>query len=146
MIGGKEYMEKVKEYYSFLSTEFNLAIVNEKIRGNAFYDVQYGDKTKTVSINYENIEDCFQVIIFKLQNGQMPDYDDKTNTLHLNKLNAAVLSKVDKNESNLNNEYFTKFQAKDEIEKKLLKAAKELRLCLKHFNALQTAGLLPFRF
>ena len=68
MIDGKEYIETVKEYYSFLTTEFNLPIVNEKVRGNAFYDVQYGDKTKIVSINYENIEDYFQVIIFKLQN------------------------------------------------------------------------------
>jgi hypothetical protein len=137
MIDGKEYIETVKEYYSFLTTEFNLPIVNEKVRGNAFYDVQYGDKIKIVSINYENIEDYFQVIIFKLQNGQMPDYDDKTRTLHLNKLNAAVLSKVDKNEISLNNEYFTKFQTENEIKRKLLKAAKELRLCLKHFNTLQ---------
>jgi len=137
MIDGKEYMEAVKEYYSFLTAEFNLPIVNEKIRGNAFYDIQYGDKTKIVSINYENIEDYFQVIIFKLQNGQMPDYDDKANTVHLNRLNAAVLSKIDRNEINLNNEYFIKFQTKDEVEKKLLKAAKELRLCLKYFNTLR---------
>src|SRR4051812_39520570 len=108
MIDGKEYIEIVTEYYHFLTIEFNLQIINKKIRGNAFYDVQYGDKTKIVSINYENIEDYFQVIIFKLQNGQMPDYDDKSKTLHLNKCNADVLSKIDRNEINLNNEYFTK--------------------------------------
>ena len=96
-------------------------MINEKIRGNAFYDVQYGDKLNIVSINYENIEDYFQIIIFKLQNGQMPDYDDKAKTLHLNKLNAAVLSKVGRNEIDLNNEYFVNLQANTELERKLLK-------------------------
>jgi hypothetical protein len=110
MINGKEYIETVKEYYSFLTTEFNLPLLNEKIIGNVFYDVQYGDITKTISISFENIEDYFQVIIFKLQNGLMPNYDDKTKTLHLNKLNAIVLSKIDRSEINLNNEYFGKFQ------------------------------------
>ncbi|MGV8096318.1 MAG: hypothetical protein AB2L24_31065 [Mangrovibacterium sp.] len=136
MIDGKDYVDTVKKYYSFLNTEFNMSITDEKVRGNAFYDVQYGDKTKVISINYENIEDYFQVTIFKLQNGKMPDYDDKTKTLHLNKLNAAVISKADKSEINLNNEYFVKFNAKDELERKLLKSAKELRLCLKHLNEL----------
>jgi len=139
MIEGKQYIETVKEYYSFLITECNLPIVNEKVRGNAFYDVQYGDKTKIVSISYENIEDYLQVIVFKLQNGEMPNYDDKTKTLHLNKLNAIVLSKVDRNEIILNNEYFAKFHSKDELQRKLLKSAKELRLSLKHFNELQMA-------
>lgn len=138
MVDGKQYIEIVKEYYSFLITEFNLTVIDEKVRGNAFYDVQYGDETKIVSINYENIEDYFQVIIFRLKNGQIPDYDDKTNTLHLNKLNTAILSKVDRNEINLNNEYFADLQAKNELERKLLKSAKELRLTLKHFDELQT--------
>ena len=90
-----------------------------------------------VSISYENIENYFQVIVFMLQNAKLPNYDDKTKTLHLNKLNAAVLSKVDKNEVLTNNEYFSKFQVKDEFERKLLKSAKKLRLSLRHFNELQ---------
>ena len=130
MIGGKQYINLVKKYFSFLITDFNYSVVNEKIRGNVFYDVQYRDKTKIVSINYENIEDYFQVIIFKLQNGEMPDYDDKTKTLHLEKIKANVFSRIDKIKLNLNNEYFIKFNAKNELEKKLLKSAKELRLCL----------------
>ena len=136
MIEGKKYIDTVKKYYSFLITEFKMEIVDEKIRGNAFYDVQYGDNTKVVSINYENIEDYFQVTIFKLQNGELPDYDNQEQTLHLNRLNATVISKADKNEINLNNEYFARFNAKEQLERKLLKSAKELRLSLKHFNEL----------
>ncbi len=72
-----------------------------------------------------------------LQNGELPDYDDKTKTLHLNRLNAQVMSSIDRKEIGLNNEYFEKFNVKAEIEKQLLKSAKELRLCLKHFKEIQ---------
>lgn len=138
MNDAKKYIETVKEYYSFLITECDLSIINEKIRGNAFYDIQYGDKTKIVSISYENIEDYFQVIIFKLQNGGIPNYDDETKTLHLNKLNKVILSKTEKNEFNLNNEYFSKFHTREKLQKEILKSAKELRLFLKHYSELQT--------
>ncbi len=134
MIEGNQYIEIVKVYFSFLVTEFGFNIFEEKIRGNAFYDVQYKDEARIVSISYENIEDYLQVIIFLLQNGKLPEYDDKTNTLHLNRLNAFFLSKIDRKEISLNSEYFAKINTNDELERKLLKSAKELRLCLKHIS------------
>jgi len=136
MIEGSQYIAIVKLYFNFLITEFNFKVSEEKIRGNAFYDVQYGDGTHIVSISYENIEDYFQVVIFMLQNGEFPDYDDKTRTLHLNKLNAQVLSSIGRREINLNNEYFLRFDPQDKLERRLLKSAKELRLCLMNFKEL----------
>ena len=134
MMEGNQFIETVKDYFAFLESEFNFKVSEEKILGNAFYDVQYRNKTRVVSVSYENIEDYLLVIVFMLQSGELPDYDDKTKTLHLNQLNAIVLPKVDKIEIDLNNEYFLKFQSKNELERRLLKSAKELRLCLKHFN------------
>lgn len=134
MIEGDKYIETVKEYFEYLITEFSFEISKTKIRGNVFYDLQYKDKNRIVSVSYENIEDCLQVIIFILHKGELPDYDDKTKTLHLNWLNAQVLSCIDKREMFLNSELFEKFCPNDEIEKKLLKSAKELRLCLKHLK------------
>jgi len=136
MVEDLEYIETVKLYYSFLETEFGLSKVNETINGNAFYDVEFKDKERVISISYENIEDHLEVIVFMLQNGKMPDYDDKTKTLHLKQLNRLVMAKASKEEINLNAEYFAKYNAKNELERKLLKEAKELRLCLKHFNEL----------
>lgn len=133
----KEYVNTVKNYFEFLISEFRFRILEEKIRGNAFYDVQYIDSKRVISISYENIEDYLLVIIFILQNGKLPNYDNKTKTLHLNQLNAKILTNIDKKEINLNNEYFSKFHAIDELERKLLKSAKELRLCLIHFDELQ---------
>jgi len=136
MVEDLEYIETVKLYYSFLETEFGLSKVNETINGNAFYDVEFKDKERVISISYENIEDHLEVIVFMLQNGKMPDYDYKTKTLHLKQLNRLVMAKASKEEINLNAEYFAKYNAKNELERKLLKEAKELRLCLKHFNEL----------
>ncbi|MBP9718303.1 hypothetical protein KBD59_03335 [Candidatus Gracilibacteria bacterium] len=134
MIEGRKFIDKVKEYFSFLIDEFDFSIIDEQIQGNVFYKLKYKNEKRelAISINYENIEDYFQVIAFKLQNGKMPDYDDKTKTLHLNKLTELLFPKVSKNEIEANNEYFSKFEAKDELHRKLLKSAKELRLLLKH--------------
>jgi len=136
MIEGIDYVNVVKAYYSFLIIEFGFEISEEKIRRNAFYDVQYKDETRIISISYENIEDYFLVIIYLLENGKMSDYDDKTKTLHLSKLNVEVLSVVDKNKINLNNQHFANFNPKSKLESRLLKSAKELRLCLHYFNGL----------
>lgn len=139
MIEENQYIETVEAYFSFLIAEFGFKVSEEKIRGNAFYDVRYKDETRIVSISYENIEDYLLVIIFLLQNGRLPDYDDKTKTLHLNKLNTQFLSNISKSEISLNNEYFARFNPEDEFKRKLLKSAKELRLCLKHFKDLKIA-------
>jgi len=134
MIEGNQFIETVKSYFAFLESEFNFKVLEEKIIGNAFYDVQYRDETRLVSVSYENIEDYLLVTIFMLRNGELPDYDDKTKTLHLNQLNAIVLPRVDKTEISLNSDNFSMFQPRNELERKLLKSAKELRLCLKHFS------------
>ena len=134
MIESSAYIKVVNDYFGFLITEFNFKLLEEKVRGNAFYDVQYKDNSRVVSISYENIEDYLLVVVFMLQNGEMPDYDDTTKTLHLNQLNRLVMAKASKEEIILNAEYFDKYKAKNELERKLLKEAKELRLCLKNFN------------
>lgn len=133
MIEGKEYTETVKLFYSFLETEFGFNEVNETINGNAFYDVEFKDRERCVSVSYENVEGHLSVIVFMLQDGELPNYDDKTKTLHLNQLNRLVMGEVNKEEINLNTEYFAEYNAKNELERKLLKEAKELRLCLKQF-------------
>ena len=133
MINGNQYIQKVEEYFSYLISEFVFILDKEKVKGNAFYYVWYKNASMIISINYENIEDYFQVIIFLLENGKMPEYDDKTKTLHLNILNADIISKIDKNKIDQNNQYFSKFSPTERIEKMVLKSARELRLCLKYW-------------
>lgn len=135
MIDGKEFIEKVKLYYSFLEKEFDFSIVNQTINGNVFYDLEYKAKEKVISISYENMENYLKVIIFILENGNMPNYDDTTKALHLQELNGLVLSKIDRKEIDLNNKYFAKYVTNSEFEYKLLKESKELRICLKYLQS-----------
>ncbi len=132
MIEGKKYIETVKNYFSFLTTEFNFYHFEDVINGNLFYDVKYKKQDKIVSVSYENGEGYLQIIIFLLEDGELPHYDDKTRTLHLNRLNEITSSKINKNEREVNNQLFAIYKADNEIEIKLLKSAKELRLCLIH--------------
>jgi sensor histidine kinase YesM len=134
MIESSEYIKTVNDYFGFLITEFNFKFLEEKVKGNAFYDIQYKDSSRVISISYENIEGYLLVIVFMLQNGEMPDYDDKTKTLHLKQLNRLVIAKASKEEIISNAECFVKYKAKNEFDRKLLKEAKELRLCLAKFN------------
>jgi sensor histidine kinase YesM len=138
MMESSEYIKNVNGYFGFLITELNFKLLEQKIRGNAFYDIRYKDNSRVISISYENIKDYLLVTVFMLQNGEMPDYDDTTKTLRLNQLNRLVIAKARKEEIVLNAEYFAKYKAKNELERKLLKEAKELRLCLKKFSEITT--------
>lgn len=134
MIDGKKYIETVKLFFSFLVTEFGFNLIKEIENGNAFYDVEYGDAKRVISISYENIENYLQLIIFKLKNGKLPNYDDKTHTLHLSEINKSILQRVDKKELDENNTLFDNFKTNNSLERKLLKSAKELRLGLKYWD------------
>lgn len=134
MIDGKAYVEVIELYFSFLITEFGFQVVAKTLRGNVFYDVQYKYRNRIISISYENIEDYLQVILFMLHDGKLPHYDGKTKTLHLSWLNEVILPKVQMEQIISNNKAFSKFIVNNELEKMLLKSAKELRLCLLNFD------------
>ena len=132
MISGKQYIETAKKIFSFLETEFGFRKEKETINGSAFYDLEYRNTDKAISISYENMEDHLEVIVFILENGNLSHYDDKTKTLHLKDLNKSIISKRNPDDIKLNSNYFTDYKVESVIDKKLLKEAKELRLCLKY--------------
>jgi hypothetical protein len=133
MIKAEEYVGLVENYFSFLEKEFDFTIIERKKTSNSFYSVRYGNETRVISISYENIEDYFTVIIFILINGELPNYDDKSRTLHLDQF-TKFISSLNREEINQNNEYFKNFVATDELSKKILKSARELRLYLRELQ------------
>jgi len=137
MLEKTDYFNLVQKLFSYLISEFDFDRVQEDSIGNIYYDIKYRDKNREISISYEVVENCLQVIVFLLQDGGMPNYDDKIQTLHLDKLNSLLFTKIDKKEILANDEFFSKNNPKTELERKLLKSAKELRLCLKHFKKLR---------
>ena len=130
MINANIYAELVESYFSFLEKEFGYILIQEKIRENVFYEIRYAKPNKQISVSYENLEDYFLVTIFLLENGKLPDYDDKSKTLHLSQLNKTILPIITSQQIQLNNNYFSIFKTSDRIENRILKSAKELRLCM----------------
>jgi hypothetical protein len=115
-------------------TEYAMTLEKGKINGNAFYDIQFRNKDNVISVSLENIENYFQVILFKLDNGRLPDYDDKVRTIHLTELNKKFLTTLDKNEFDDNDRHFGDIVTTDQTEKQILKSAKDLRLCLRQMK------------
>ncbi len=141
MIEEEVYIDYATKAFSFLLTEFQFRLNKKTANGNVFYDVEFtDDKTKTISISLETIDNSLRVTLFTLNNGQKSDYDDKTKTFHLNQMNDRILKTLDKIEFKQNNKYFKDLETKDETEKMILKSAKDLRLCLKHITADESAS------
>ena len=136
MIEGNQFVATVRDYFSFLEHEFGFIALQPKILGNAFYEVRYKRAENLISVSYENIEDYLLVIVFRLARGKLPDYDDKTRTLHLNYLTAAVFKKVDSSEIKSNRNEFVQFKPDNPLARRLLKSATELRLCLRNLDCL----------
>lgn len=134
MIEFRNYKRAVKEFYEFLVSEFNMDLFKETENGNTFYDIEYKDEENIVSVSLENVESHLQVIIFKLENNQIPDYDDKNKTLHLTKLNHKILKNLSSEDFKKNNIHFQSMKVNNETERKLLKSAKDLRLCLHNLS------------
>lgn len=136
MISEKEFIMSVKKIYSFLINEFNYSLIGKKNRTNLFYDVEYQQDESIISISYENREDYLQIILFRLNNGTLPNYDDKEKTFHLENLNKKILSLLSIEDFEENIDFFSRLTPLNQIENRLLKSAKELRLCLKNIYKL----------
>ncbi len=139
MISDKEYLKSVKLFYSFLESELDFTLSNETINGNVFYDIEYRNSDKVISISYENIEDYLEVIVFFFKEGVSLNYSE-AQTLSLKQLNKIIQSKVDEKEKPSNSNFFSNYFPKNDLEKKILKGAKELRLCLKQFNIIHSTS------
>ena len=130
MITSEKYTDFVKQTFSFLENEFDYEIGTININGTIFYDVEYNKKNTIISISLETLENYIRIIVFKLENGIRPDYYDKTKTIHLNQLTKEIIPTLKKFDLQQNQIYFEKVRAETEIEKSILKGAKELRICL----------------
>ncbi|WP_146090657.1 hypothetical protein [Aureitalea marina] len=119
----------------------------QNFNGNVFYDIEYKDKDKIISMSLETIENYFQVIIFKLVKGKMPDYDDKAKTLHLSNLSNKIFKTLTKQDFKENKIYFQSIEAKNKTERMILKSAMDLRLCLRNYSFKdETEKKLPWKF
>jgi hypothetical protein len=131
VINNNEYISIIEKQFLFLVKELNYKVVHKKRNVSFLYDVNYQKGNSMISVSFDNRENYLQVILFILKDGQLPDYDDKVHTIHLEKLNNMILPLLTIEEINENNELFQNIKPLNQFEKRLIKSAKELRLCLK---------------
>ncbi len=132
MIEKVKYISAVKEYYSFLQSEFSLKVSKEYNAGNAFYNIEFKGKRLKISISYENIEDYFLITIYKPKNFWEALHGKATKSIRINELTPLISEKLAVDDFNENDVLFSKFESNGSIERMLLKGAKDLRLCLKY--------------
>ncbi|MCC2545499.1 hypothetical protein LJY25_03515 [Hymenobacter sp. BT175] len=139
MVEAQVFLRAAKTYFAFLVSEFAFAELSETVRSVVFYELQYRNAAQVVSISFENLEDYLQITVFQLVNQQLPDYNDSHHTYHLHTLNHALSKLVGPDDWQENQRFFEEFKPEGTVERRLLKAAKELRVCLTHFDRLTAA-------
>jgi hypothetical protein len=94
-----------------------------------------------VSVSYEPGDEVLFVMVFKRENGELSDIDDRSNTPRLSDLNMRYMHTVTKEERLENEVSFRAIEPRDNEEKSVLKAARELRLVLpKYLHDVRSSG------
>ncbi len=136
MISNFEFVEIVKRYFSFLVSHFYYELLNGKHATHSMlYDVSYGGKEKVISISYEFPSDYLQIIIFDLLDGKLSDYDDRKHTHFLSEFNREIYSNITQDAMQKNHLFFSQHIPHSDIERRLIKRAKELRLYMLHSSS-----------
>ncbi|MCD8511858.1 MAG: hypothetical protein LRY73_19725 [Bacillus sp. (in: Bacteria)] len=131
MLNRDEYFSIIEKQFMFLVNEFEYTPLDKKSKISFLYDVNFQKGNTLITVSLDVRESYLQVILFNLTDGHLPDYDNE-NTIHLEKLNKMILSNLSKEEMKENNKFFQYIQPKNQLEKRILKSAKELRLCMKN--------------
>jgi hypothetical protein len=114
-----------------LDLGFSLSEVDTSGR---LYDVMFTSPNHAVSISYEPGDSSLLLIVHTIRNGQVSKIDDRNNTPRLTDLNTRYMKSVTPAELRAAKAAIENV-AVDEIERKLLKAASELRLVLPKYLA-----------
>jgi len=137
MIEPQLYLKTVETYFEFLVDEFEFVLSEERLRGNVFYDVRYLRIDRLVSISYENVEDYLVVAILLLDDGRVPRFDDLNKVFYLEKMTTILFPQLGAEKIETNANHFANLTPLSSIEKRLLKSARELRLCIRYFERIQ---------
>jgi len=84
-----EFIEYVKKEFNFLITEFDFKIEKE-IKDQLVYGVLYKNTSKAIQVYYEVLDQLSFVMIFRLNNGELPAWDDTANAVPLHKISDFV--------------------------------------------------------
>lgn len=131
-MNGKDFMRITSAAFTPFLTKLGFKVDEPSVSGR-YYRTSFTGLSHAVSVSYEPGDNALFVIVFIRNNGELSDVDDSTKTLRLVDLNRRYMSAVTAEERAENEAFFRSVDAKDEEERVVLKAAKELRLVLPRY-------------
>ena len=94
------------------------------------YDATFTSPSHLVSISYEPGDDAFFVMVFSRCDGRLSNIDDRSKTPRLEDLNKRYMNSISSEDRRKSELEFAEVVVRDDVERRLLKFAKELRLVL----------------
>ena len=128
----KGFLRLVHEAFTPFLESLGFSMDDPHISGR-YYRASFTAVDHAVFVYYEPGDDALSVIIFRRDNGNLSDIDNRSQSPRLQDLNRRYMHLVTKEDLVLNEEEFEGIDVEDEMERQLLKSAKELRLVLPRY-------------
>jgi len=122
----REFIEYVKKEFGFLILEFNFKMEKE-IKDQLAYGVLFKSKTRAVQVYHEVLDQFSSVMIFRLRDGRLPDWDDTENSVPLHKISDFIHTAYQVDESILQPPFSKEVYSKNPQLKDLNRKARALR-------------------
>jgi hypothetical protein len=128
-MSGQGFLRIVRAAFAPFLKELGFAMDAPGISGR-LYRATFTSNMHMVSVSYEPGDEVLFVMVLTRHNAELSDIDDRSKTPRLSDLNMRYMHAVTKQERLANEASFEQIEPRDDEEKSLLKAAKELRLVL----------------
>lgn len=133
-MNGQDFLRVATEAFAPFLSELGFSMDEPSISGR-FYRASFSGPRYSVSVSFEPGDEALFVAVFSRSELGLSDMDDRLSTPRLSDLNRRYMSTVTKEERFANEAVFASVVARDDEEKALVKAAKELRLVLPKYLA-----------
>ena len=128
-MSGQGFLRIVRAGFAPFLMELGFTMDSHCVSGR-LYRATFTSPQEVVSVSYEPGDEALFVMVFRRQNGGLSDIDDRSSTPRLSDLNMRYMHTITKEERLANELLFEAIEPRDNEEKSLLKAAKELCLVL----------------
>src|SRR5204863_7251060 len=131
-MNGQDFLRIANEAFAPFLKELGFSIDTPSISGR-LYNATFTSQEHSVSLSFEPSDEAFFVLVFSREHGELSDFDDRLKTPRLSDLNSRYMKTVTNEELVSNEAAFRCVVVRDEEERALLRAAKELRLVLPRY-------------
>ena len=128
-MNGQSFLRIVRTGFAPFLKELGFTMDTPCVSGR-LYRATFTSPKEVVSVSYEPGDEMLFVMVFSRQNGELSHIDDRSNTPRLSDLNMRYMHTITKEERLTNEVLFGAIEPRDNEERSLLKAARELRLVL----------------